>query len=90
VQAHAVNHTFCCTTNPSPSAQDKRKANEDIMQALDRERQQALAEQQRAMGEHLAELEAERQHQANLAAQLSETQVGSSVSEVRAVWQGSH
>ena len=45
------------------------------MQALDRERQAALVAQQRAMERHLAELDAERQHQADLAAQLSETQV---------------
>ena len=45
------------------------------MQALDRERQAALAAQQRAMEQHLAELDAERQHQADLAAQLSQTQV---------------
>jgi hypothetical protein len=57
--------------------QDERKANEGIMQALDRERQQALAAQQRAMEQHLAELDAERQHQADLAAQLSQTQVTS-------------
>lgn len=55
--------------------QDERKANEGIMQALDRERQAALAAQQRAMEQHLAELDAERRHQADLAAQLSQTQV---------------
>ena len=55
--------------------QDERKANEDIMQALDRERQAAMAAQQRAMEQHLAELDAERRHQADLAAQLSQTQV---------------
>lgn len=60
---------------PANSMQDERKANESIMDALEKERQQALAAQQRAMEQHLTELEAERQHQADLAAQLSQTQV---------------
>jgi multidrug efflux pump subunit AcrA (membrane-fusion protein) len=61
--------------NRHTALQDERKANEGIMQALDRERQAALIAQQAAMERHLAELDAERRHQADLAAQLSQTQV---------------
>ena len=55
--------------------QEERSQNQAIMDNLDRERQAALAEQQRALAEHVAELDAERQRQADLAERLSATQV---------------
>ncbi len=59
----------------SACLQEERQANEGIMEALEREKQAAMAAQQRALAEHLAELEAERQRQSDLAARLNQTQV---------------
>lgn len=63
--------SFC----DSACLQEERQANEGIMEALEREKQAAMAAQQRALAEHLAELEAERQRQSELAARLNQTQV---------------
>lgn len=56
------------------------------MEALERERQAANAAQQRALAEHFAELEAERQRQSDLATRLNETQVRAYYSKHLSVW----